>query len=380
MGVKVSSLLLLLGCVSLLVAPCINAARVQKEGVYSLRQEGKDAPSTSMKQGTDRPLIGIMSQPCHDCPGKSYIAAAFVKWVEAAGGRPVPIRFYNSEAELYRLFKQLNGLVFPGGLTWLWLDSPYVLAARKLFQWAVQANDAGDPFPIYGTCLGFQLLHILASNVSRNDLLVDTDSTSHATTLKFWNKQAAEESLMFGDMPEKLRAALESEEHNIVLQNHMYGLPPPMYKKYPVLSEWYNILSTSKDRNGVEYVSTIEGKKYPFFGTQWHPEKPPYEFGLDSVPHSLEAIKVSQSLGSSFIETAKKSSHKPESKEQELELLIYDVCPVFSARFEVMDEENYDGPDMTFYLDHKDTPPVGPDDEGLQTRSKPEHPEGFFLG
>eukprot|EP00983_Pelagomonas_calceolata_P027490 863187-Pelagomonas_calceolata.AAC.1 len=29
-----------------------------------------------------------------------------------------------------------------------------------------------------------------------------------------------------------------------------------------------------------------------YVGTQWHPEKPPYEFGLDSVPHSLEAIKV----------------------------------------------------------------------------------------
>eukprot|EP00967_Tisochrysis_lutea_P090827 scaffold130091_cov20-Tisochrysis_lutea.AAC.1 len=37
-----------------------------------------------------------------------------------------------------------------------------------------------------------------------------------------------------------------------------------------------------------------------------------------------------------------RSSHKPESKEQELELLIYDVCPVFSARFEVMDEEVVD--------------------------------------
>ena len=32
---------------------------------------------------------------------------------------------------------------------------------------------------IHGTCLGFQLLHILASNVSRNDLLVDTDSVAH---------------------------------------------------------------------------------------------------------------------------------------------------------------------------------------------------------
>ncbi len=58
-----------------------------------------------------------------------------------------------------------------GGLTWLWLDSPYVLAARKLFQWAVASNDAGNPFPIHGTCLGFQLLHILASNVSWNACL-----------------------------------------------------------------------------------------------------------------------------------------------------------------------------------------------------------------
>lgn len=35
-----------------------------------------------------------------------------------------------------------------GGLTWLWLDAPYVIAARKLFNWAIQANEAGDPFPV----------------------------------------------------------------------------------------------------------------------------------------------------------------------------------------------------------------------------------------
>lgn len=133
--------------------------------------------------------------------------------------------FYVSEVELHRLFKSINGLIFPvgvppagvvrvgrvqlpwatgcppppthraltrsplapplqGGLTWLWLDSPYVLAARKFFNWAIEANNNGDVFPIHGTCLGFQLLHILASNVSRNDLLVDTDSVAHASTLK----------------------------------------------------------------------------------------------------------------------------------------------------------------------------------------------------
>ena len=31
---------------------------------------------------------------------------------------------------------------------------------------------AGDVFPIHGTCLGFQLLHILQSNISRNYLPV----------------------------------------------------------------------------------------------------------------------------------------------------------------------------------------------------------------
>ena len=52
-------------------------------------------------------------------------------------------RYYNSEEELHRIFKSLNGMIFPGGLTDLWMDSPYVVAARKLWQWAKDANDAG---------------------------------------------------------------------------------------------------------------------------------------------------------------------------------------------------------------------------------------------
>ena len=51
---------------------------------------------------------------------------------------------------------------------------------------------------IHGTCLGFQLLHILASNISRNVLLVETDSTSHASTLEF--TPAAKKSRSFGTM------------------------------------------------------------------------------------------------------------------------------------------------------------------------------------
>lgn len=132
--------------------------------------------------------------------GKSYIAAGFVKWIEAAGARAVPIRsiiecpemlqffvlhfclvscrFYATDAELKRLFKSINGIIFPvrcvtgtieahfacarsvvsihnimvwisqGGLTWLWRDAPYVVAAKKIFNMAVAANKKGDVFPV----------------------------------------------------------------------------------------------------------------------------------------------------------------------------------------------------------------------------------------
>ena len=53
---------------------------------------------------------------------------------------------------------------------------------------------------------------------------------------------------------------------NIIMQNHEYGLPPVHYDRWPILKSFYNILSTSQDRNGVTYISTIEGKKYPFTG------------------------------------------------------------------------------------------------------------------
>jgi gamma-glutamyl hydrolase len=67
-------------------------------------------------------------------------------------------------------------------------------------------------------------------------------------------------------LQDDLHAKLADPSQNIALQNHEYGMPPEFYQRWPVLSQWYNILSTSKDRNGLEYISTMEGKKYPFTG------------------------------------------------------------------------------------------------------------------
>ncbi len=52
------------------------------------------------------------------------------------------------------------------------------------------------------------------------------------------------------------------------MQNHMYGIPPAHFDRWPILKDNINILSTTFDRNGLEYVSSIEYKKYPFTGTK----------------------------------------------------------------------------------------------------------------
>ena len=264
----------------------------------------------------------------------------FVKWIESAGGLAVPIRYYSSEEELYRLFKSVNGLIFPGGLTDLYKDSPYVVAARKLWTWAKQSNDNGNPFPIYGTCLGFQLLHILESNVSFTQLLVDTDSVAHASTLEL--TEDARNSQMFGSMSKDLVEAVEDDRKNIILENHMFGLPPKYYSVWPVLEKNFKMLSNSTDRQGVKYVSTAEHRSYPFFSTQWHPEKPPFEFGMHEIPGSLQAIQVAQHLANVFIEAARQSPHKFASPEAEMEDLIYNYSPHFTLKDSIFDG-SYDG-------------------------------------
>lgn len=48
-------------------------------------------------------------------------------------------------------------VLFPGGGANIY-DSPYERTGKILFNLAVKANDAGDVFPLWGTCLGFQFL------------------------------------------------------------------------------------------------------------------------------------------------------------------------------------------------------------------------------
>lgn len=55
-------------------------------------------------------------------------------------------------------------VLFPGGATWFNQSNGYADAGRHIFEIAKNMNDMGFYMPLWGTCLGFELLLYLDSN------------------------------------------------------------------------------------------------------------------------------------------------------------------------------------------------------------------------
>jgi Peptidase C26 len=75
-------------------------------------------PDSYLDVPTPAPVIGVLTQPLHrEGVEMLYIAASYVKWVEAGGAQVVPVFSDRSEEELTLIFSKLNGLLVPGVLT-----------------------------------------------------------------------------------------------------------------------------------------------------------------------------------------------------------------------------------------------------------------------
>ena len=99
-----------------------------------------------------RPIVGILSQEYGD-DKHTYIAASYVKWVESAGARAIPL-FYDSWSveQMEGMLKNINGVIFPGGS--MDFVGKYLDQLQTIFRFVKQSNDNGIYFPLWGTCLG----------------------------------------------------------------------------------------------------------------------------------------------------------------------------------------------------------------------------------
>ncbi|KAG7480780.1 hypothetical protein MATL_G00060030 [Megalops atlanticus] len=278
----------------------------------------------------DRPIIGMLTQEVVDDGmmrfGKTYIPASYVKYVESGGSRVMPIRLNQTLPEYEKIFKSINGMMFIGGAVDL-ETSDYARAAKAFYRLAVESNDAGDYFPLWGTCMGFQLLTVL---VAGENLLSNTTAENVAFPLNLTVE--ATSSRMFESFPTDLMKALSQED--LTGNFHHYGVTEKTFRGNEKLQQFFSVLSTNIAENGVEFVSTIEGRKYPFYGVQWHPEVNRFQWDPDmQFPHSHNAVRVSSLLSEFFINEARKSLHHFDKPEEEEAALIYNYTPVYVGNF-----------------------------------------------
>ncbi|KAI3679311.1 hypothetical protein L2E82_51443 [Cichorium intybus] len=307
------------------VKPSSDSAIVLPSG--SLSRLPSTCPTTDSKLNF-RPIIGILSHPGDGASGRlnnasnaSYIAASYVKFVESAGARVIPL-IYNEPPEiLQNKLNLVNGVLFTGG----WAKSGlYYEVVEGIFKQVLKKNDAGDHFPLLAICLGFELLTMIVSK--NNKILEEYSASDQASTLQFITNI---EGTVFQRFPGDLLAKLNTD--CLVMQNHKYGISPQKFQENMNLCNFFKILTTSTDHDNKVYVSTVQSQRYPITAVQWHPEKNAFEWGLSMIPHSDDAVQVTQHFANFFVSEARKSLNRPPVRKV-LDNLIYNYSPTFCGK------------------------------------------------
>jgi len=215
-------------------------------------------------------VIGILSQtifkPKRDKYGianyTSYIMAAYVRFLEGSGARVVPLLMNEAEEVTLKKMEMINGVLIPGG------GGNYDRIGKLVLKKAMEINDNGGFFPIWGTCLGFEFLTANATSSHEMPVLEIIHAKKVSLPIKFTKRPS--ETKMFCPMGE---AAADLEKDNYFINMHQYSVRPQTFAADAKLKEFWDVTSTSVSPDGQTFVATIEAKNYPFMATMFHPEK-----------------------------------------------------------------------------------------------------------
>jgi len=206
-------------------------------------------------------MIGIIAFPeVHT--SRSVFPSNYVNWIESSGAKAVVLPYTISPKKLSLCLDKLSGLVWTGGA----IESrqystlqynTYMNTLQLSFDIIKNYNDKGRYFPLWGTCLGFEILVLFGKHVKPANLFEHVQS--HPKSAKDCIKFTHSSRLKDWFDPE-MRKKMEITP--CALHHHTLGVDINPMKHL-------TIVSTDSG-----FINMIEYKKYPFYGVQFHPDQP----------------------------------------------------------------------------------------------------------
>lgn len=201
----------------------------------------------------------------------SYVYQSYLNWVGLAA-TPLIIPYDTDDLTPY--LQSIDGLVWVGG----GIENKVTHSDKQLqvmmetyeraYNHAVEENEAGRAFPIFGICLGFYLLALFGEEVHHDFFSkqrIQRVPKFSQGSLRFVGESKIKR--LFTSKELKTFAVTKVANH---IHNYGFAADSPHTKRLSHLS----ITSYETSDDGVRFVNMYEFKKYPFYGIQWHPDRP----------------------------------------------------------------------------------------------------------
>lgn len=194
----------------------------------------------------------------------------YIRWIELSGASVEIIPYTVTKEKLQKQLSLIDGVIWTGGSiqTDRYTEKQhmtFLTTLQQCFYLAIQYNDAGRKFPIWGSCLGFELLVLFASQYP----------LSHIFDHIQMHEQNSQNTIEFTTEPSRLKhwfsAKTRLKMAKIPCANHHHKLG---FDIQPLP----HIRIVSVDSG---FINMIEYKAYPFYGVQFHPERPFSPFSED---------------------------------------------------------------------------------------------------
>ena len=280
------------------------------------------------------PVIGILAARYHETFYK--VDYSVYEWLKASGALVIYIDPRLSRKEIIRIFNSLDGIVIPGGAEYPFRDILTYESSKLIFQLAeIHGN-----FPVLGICMGLQFMLTYYSGGDWDAVKTVVCNYGYSSKTSIVNPL---EGTFLSSVP------IQLIDGNLAF-NHKNAILLKTFEKYPKLGDTFELLTTSQHKDW-QFVSSIQGKKYPIFGVQWHPEKPKYEWSeKQNIIRNDNAIKIGKCVGDFFVQYCRGTKNKTPLKI----FMDYNLnnLKLTSHRYlRVDDESYYDEPLIKYILE-----------------------------